>query len=203
MGQVGGLGSGIWPRHGVRKYLDDHISVDVRYLKRKGWLDEEYHTNITWSYDGVITDRIFVFTEPNVVTFKFKVQNNSGAISDKEVSVSLVNTDCTYGGRRSWFICPSCEGRVALLYKADQSLKCRKCSNLPYESQSETKFGRLTRRKHVKLHTLKIKYGMEFPFRIRPKGMHEKTFQHIKDEYHELWIEHELAMDSILGGMNK
>ena len=195
---MGGLGSGIWLRHGVREYLDDHISIDIRYLKRKGWLDEEYHTNITWSCDGVTTDRIFVFTEPNVVTFKFTVQNNSGAFFDKEISVSLTCTNGTYGGQRPWFMCPSCDRRVALLYKAEQSLKCRKCCNLPYECQSETGFGRLQRRKHIKFRELKIKYGMEFPLHSKPKGMHRETYQRIRKEAIQLWVEHEIAMDAIL-----
>lgn len=200
---MGGLGSGIWLRHGVREYLDDHISIDVRYLKRKGWLDEEYHTNITWSCDGVITDRIFVFTEPNIVTFKFVVQNNSGAFSDKKISVSLTCTNGTYGSQRLWFTCPSCDRRVALLYKVEQFLKCRKCCNLPYESQSETEFQRLKRKKHVKFRELKVKHGMVFPFRKRPKGMHKKTFQQFKNESMRLWLEHEIEIEAILDGIKR
>ena len=51
--------------------------------------------------------------------------------------VELEWSECTYGGRRPWFLCPDCRERVALLYLGDGHFRCRHCLRLVYESQRE------------------------------------------------------------------
>ena len=50
-------------------------------------------------------------------------------------TILLASTECSYGGRRYWFLCPSCDRRVGSLYKplADALLECRTCKGLIYE----------------------------------------------------------------------
>jgi len=49
--------------------------------------------------------------------------------------ITLTSTACTYGGRRSWFLCPTCGKRVGSLYKplAETLFECRECKGLIYE----------------------------------------------------------------------
>lgn len=53
--------------------------------------------------------------------------------------IRLTNTACHYGGRRWWFICPSCKRRCASLYmpRDSQIYRCRLCCNLTYTSAQE------------------------------------------------------------------
>lgn len=46
---------------------------------------------------------------------------------------------CRYGGFRYWLKCPECGKRRRVLFLLDQSLICRDCSGVGYESQDYTK----------------------------------------------------------------
>lgn len=68
------------------------------------------------------------------------VQLNLTSSNDSQ-SPYLVNTTrtkCYFGGSRAWFKCVLCDKRVSVLYlNEDQNtLFCRKCSNLRYRTQS-------------------------------------------------------------------
>ncbi len=51
-------------------------------------------------------------------------------------AITIVETPCHYGGVRQWLLCPSCDKRVAILYKDRDDFKCRKCLKIEYQSQS-------------------------------------------------------------------
>ena len=56
--------------------------------------------------------------------------------------ILIETTPCNYGNKRYWFGCPICEGRTTKLFLhggAYAIWKCRKCANLVYRSQQETK----------------------------------------------------------------
>lgn len=48
--------------------------------------------------------------------------------------IDITTTPCHFGGRRFWFICPSCGKKVGTLYlpPVGNKLLCRKCHNLAY-----------------------------------------------------------------------
>ncbi len=52
------------------------------------------------------------------------------------LEIPLTQTNCYFGGKRWWFICPSCGRRMGILYRTwrGQPFLCRKCHNLTYES---------------------------------------------------------------------
>ena len=75
---------------------------------------------------------------------------------DYDYQVSLLTTPCNLGGIRYWFACPTCLGRVGVIYLApgDIHFRCRPCNNLSYHSRNESSpFGILgvTERKIEKL----------------------------------------------------
>jgi hypothetical protein len=56
--------------------------------------------------------------------------------------IIIETTPCNYGNKRYWFSCPICEGQTTRLFLhggAYATWKCRRCANLVYRSQQETK----------------------------------------------------------------
>ncbi len=94
-------------------------------------------------------------------------------------------TPCNFGGERPWFVCPGegCARRVAILYGSEQPL-CRRCRDLAYESQREDGIARAKRRVE------KIRSRLPLSG-VRPKGMHNATFQKLTREYLQASQEHE------------
>jgi len=58
---------------------------------------------------------------------------------EKYYKVYLSYTQCFFGGKRSWFVCPLCNRRVGVLYKQEDYLGCRECFNLTYRSRNLSK----------------------------------------------------------------
>ncbi len=75
------------------------------------------------------------------------------------------------GGKRPWFLCPSCGRRCAVLYSLGSRIICRKCGRLSYESQYEPRHFRALR----KAQKIRVRLGgsanMAEPFPSRPRYM--------------------------------
>src|SRR5690606_32865874 len=94
-------------------------------------------------------------------------------------------TDTAFGGRRQWFLCPSCNRRCAILYarRASKKLCCRICGNGRYLSELRSFEDRrlykaIGIRRKLGQHT----GGVIVRFPPRPKGMH-------RSRYYRLWAE--------------
>jgi hypothetical protein len=68
----------------------------------------------------------------------------NGELMDQRVPI--LRTSCHFGGLRSWFGCPRCGGRVAMLYLRNRGFACRKCNRIAYGSQSDDAMGRAWRK---------------------------------------------------------
>lgn len=100
--------------------------------------------------------------------------------------ISLSRTPCHYGGYRHWFICPHCGKRVGVLYCAGLYV-CRHCIGANYQTQLEQPLERVRRKKYKvgkKLYWWSGEIGKSFP--MKPKGMHQKTFDRIWAEFKAL-----------------
>ncbi len=96
--------------------------------------------------------------------------------------VDLVYTDQHLGGRRRWFVCPTCGRRCLLLYQLVGHLACRTCLDLAYASQRECREDRLRRRaRAIRLRLGGLANLLE-PFPERPKGMHSDTYSRWRQE---------------------
>ncbi len=95
------------------------------------------------------------------------------------------------GGKRPWFLCPSCGRRCGVLYSIRSRIICRKCGGLSYESQNEPRhFGAL--RKALKI-LGRLGGSVTEPFPSRPRYMHWRTYQRLKRQY-------EAAVEQYVGG---
>ena len=91
-----------------------------------------------------------------------------------------------FGGRRLWFLCPGCSARARRLFLrfADAWLVCRTCGRIQYLSQR----GRRTRGARRMARAMDIRKELggasmpEAPFPPRPKGMHRKTYERLREE---------------------
>ena len=174
---MGGIGSGNKSQSG--KYTtSDMWRLDVRQIHRKGLLTPGYNFGWEWTRNGEKAASINVRVYESHVKLSYRQRSRgNGKWQDMAYPVPLEWTACHYGGRRPWFLCPRCGRRVAVLY-GGRIYACRHCHNLAYESQRETKYGRLLNRSHK----LRARLGGDRWY-LKPKGMHQKTFDNLLAEY--------------------
>jgi hypothetical protein len=165
-----------------RNTTSGYNQLDVRRLQRDGLLKAGPSFVWQWSRAGKSIGSINVKTDSERVTLQYR---NRPTAEDEwqsvECPVRLEWTECNYGGKRAWFLCPgACGRRVAILYYA-QNFACRKCHHLAYDSQHEDADRRAVR----KAQTIRIKLGgsgsLSERFPWKPKGMHWQTYEDLFD----------------------
>ena len=164
-------------RYSTRDTTSSYRQLDIRDLKRKGFLRPRGWTSLRWSRNGEPFGSIRVRAEFDRVFLSYSHQRHGDDWKRQEYSVSLDRTRCNYGGERLWFLCPGrgCSRRVAILY-GGSIFACRHCYQLAYESQGETGYNRALSRAQA----IRMKLGgspnMAEDFPDKPKGMHWRTY---------------------------
>lgn len=82
----------------------------------------------------------------------------------------ILRTPCHLGGQRSWWGCPACARRVAVLFLRPAGFACRRCAQVAYTSQTECATDRAERR-------LRRAGAYLGPRGVRPKGMRLATYR--------------------------
>ncbi len=176
---MGGFGSGRQFHWSSKATVDDYLSLDVRRLHRKGVLSSG--REIPWKWkdsEGDPKGRITIQGFPDSVHLAYRLNEEGESPESFNYGVALHWTNCHYGGRRPWFLCPAkgCGNRVAKLYLGRRYFFCRRCRNLTYPSQQENREGRL----RYKAQKIRLKLGGSVdlfePFPQKPKGMHWRTY---------------------------
>lgn len=102
----------------------------------------------------------------------------------QETELKLSRKRNGYGGQQTFFICPKCKGRFRYLYLFNGGFRCRKCANLNYRSQQQTKDsmtdyfkGMEYVEKHLSPPPFPID-GFSFVRYLpdKPRGMHRTTY---------------------------
>ena len=117
-----------------------------------------------------------------------------------EQELKLTRIDSGFGGTRAYWLCPACGERFRYLYFKKRRFICRKCAELNYKSQQETKNGLRYVRKGKKLAEERLGWlpqpmsPIDFAGFVpqKPKGMHWSTyFKHRRrlDRYQEQYVE--------------
>lgn len=149
--------------------VEDCRRLDVRELSRAGLLNVSWRGRWQWRdpETRALTAEISIRTTSTRVMLRFR---------HKEVqiyeAVELTRTPCKFGGHRTWFTCPGCKSRRAVLHLKHSHFRCRRCHDLRYQSQSADAIGR-TWTAQSKLERM-LGTGWR-----RPKGMHVKTREKI------------------------
>ena len=166
------------------------VRLDVRKLARDGLLTPDCQTTWRWS-NGLVTT-LAAHTHHLALSYRYTFAEGP---RDVQSNVVLEKTPCQFGGTRTWFACPRCHRRVAILYLWGWP-SCRTCARMAYPSQSDDAIGRSWRRTR-KIET-KLAGGVgEWNYR-KPKGMRRATFDRLREAY---WQEELLRDDALMAFM--
>ena len=191
---MGGPGSGNWYRLNKRDKVEECREIDVRRWQREGLFGPRpRYSSWTWSRNGQQIASISAWTSCSEVRLSYSY--GRGTDEDKrsvDYTVPLSWTDCNFGEKRPWFVCPgvvngrACYRRVAKLYLKWGYFLCRHCHDLTYETrQLGRKYSALRKCQNIR-QRLGGSPNMLEPFPPRPKGMHFQT-------YLRHWLEHDKA----------
>lgn len=176
---MGGFGSGNWCRFG-KGTTEANNRIDIRYLKKQGYLTPGAMGSLSWSCGDEPTGSIRYVTYADRIQLIYRSREHDGEWQDVDYSVYFDETDCHYGGTRKWFLCPSltCNRRVGVLYGAGKYFLCRHCHDLAYSSQNENEALRAARKNRKIVEKLGgDPYGDFLP--DKPKGMHWRTYDRL------------------------
>ena len=177
---MGGLGSGWYGDRNGKQTTSGSYSIDIRQLFREGSQLLGQSTTWNWSVNGKPVASVGVLLTDGDVCITYRHKSHTDYWSDVANTVDLEWTDCHYGGQRPWFQCPNrcCGKRIAILYIGD-TIGCRQCQGLVYESQRENNCSRSSRAADKLRDRLGWKRGFLHGEGYRPKGMHKTTFKRL------------------------
>ena len=180
---MGGYGSG--RSGGGRSTTDDYLRMDVLFMERNGYLKPHHSGNLFWSRGGERIGHISFTVQTDRLTLIYNHRTHGEVWEPVEYPVYLERTPCTYGGSRSWFLCPArgCGRRIATLF-GGRIFACRKCYGLAYISQRVSRSDRATERADRILKRLRCEdMSILDPDPPRPKGMHAHTYRRLSKQY--------------------
>ncbi len=180
---MGGLGSGGWFRYGSKKSTaNSQHDIDIRWMKKNDMLRPGTTCSLSWSRRGKETGSVSCRIEENQMALHYRHRLHGGEWEQVEQTIPFARTSCNYGGHRTWFLCPHCMKRVAILYGAGKYFLCRHCHDLVYASQQEDRSYRLIRKAQKIRRRLNAPGSIAEPILFKPKHMHQKTFDRLKNE---------------------
>jgi hypothetical protein len=165
----------------ARDCTNDYVGLDVRWLKRQGYLQPGHSGMVHWSRRGERFASVSFDVADGQITLRYRTRPRGGEWQDKHYPVTVEWSPCRFGGNRAWFRCPVCGHRAAILYGAE-IFACRQCHHLAYESQREAPHYRALRKAqgiHEKLGGTGITDDPIF----KPKGMHWRTFSRYMERF--------------------
>ncbi len=177
---MGGQGSGCWYRWDSKITTESQHHIDIRWLKKKGYLQPLSGGSLSWSIGGQQTGFIGYWVEKDQIKLNYRHRPRGGEWEGVEQTISFDQTPCNYGGDRTWFLCPRCRRRVAVLYGAGKYFYCRHCYGLTYSSQQECKADRLMRKARKIRKRIGASHDLFEPIMSKPKQMHQKTFDRLR-----------------------
>ena len=181
-----GFGSGGHNRTG-RSTTAESRSIDVNRLNREGCLVPGWRGNWQWTRDGQQVAFIGMETAAAALTLTYRWRRGEGSWQDVREQVPIAWTSCRYGGRRPNFVCPgvvngrTCGRTVVKLYADGAYFLCRHCYRLTYQCQRERILDRTLRRANRIRQKLGGEPGLMATFPPKPKGMHNRTYEQLRD----------------------
>lgn len=138
-----------------KRESDSCRQISVSWLKKHGYFPQSSSFrsgSITWTSRwgnknsisiSVATSDASQDGDAGHVRLWYTHTDHEGDKSDMDYQVELTTTDCHYGGKRYWFICPlvkngvPCQRRVGVLYMYSKYFGCRHCGELTYSSRNQ------------------------------------------------------------------
>jgi hypothetical protein len=185
---MGGIFSGRKPSKTAKPLSEDFVALSIRELQRNQGLEPGRAYNQHKYKQGDNCGIFSLVIHEGYLKLRYSACNHL-AKQFPSFTINIARTPCHFGGYRHWFVCPGehCGRRVSILY-GPRSMLCRHCSGIAYQSQRENKLQRMFR----KLSSIEASYpgrpNESRPRdRVRPKGMHQRTFRRLQKQ-HQLLI---------------
>lgn len=169
MGRGGERSGAGRPAHKAR--ADRCLSIDVRRFQREKVLREGVPGGWAWKNSETGLEKASIGFRVCASTLHLDFAINGTPVAQR---LPLVTTACHFGGERTWFRCPCCARRVAVVYMRWRRFACRRCNQIAYQSQCEDACGR----SWIKQSRAEAKLGPNWQ---RPKGMKRRTYQQLWD----------------------
>jgi hypothetical protein len=203
---MGGIGSGRPSGTGMwRDKCHDYLSIDLAWLRKQGCLRPGRRGELTWSRGGQQVGNIQYRVEASGLRLIYRTRPYGGEWSSVNELISFDYTQTNFSGRRAWFQCPSCRQRCRILYGGSR-FRCRNCHGLVYETQYEPPFARAATRALKIRKRLGGNGGIDDFFPEKPKGMHWKTYDRLRQEDEQLrnaWVAGISAKWTLFGGIEE
>lgn len=188
---MGGIGSG---RPGWRRCVTEFRALDVNALRRRGYLEVGSRHGWSWPMAGGRVCHVDLAASDATLNVDLLIGHGGGGWRQASHVVPLTWLPCAKGGRRPLFECPNerggrpCGRRAVRMYLDGQRLKCSRCADLAYGSQSEGPEERLlrkARRLRARLGETEWR-GIDRPLPPRPRGMHRRTHDRLVERLEEI-----------------
>lgn len=160
--------------------------LDIAVLKRLDFLRPGFQKSLIWSINGEERARIGIEYHDDYLTLVYRMRERGGEWQPIRDRIPLTYTYPNYGGRRAWFICPSCRCRKRVLW-GRAYYRCAKCWGMTYETQYEDRASRLLSRAQKIKTDLGGEASCMEPFPSKPKGMHWRTYEARVAEFDDLY----------------
>jgi hypothetical protein len=158
-------------------------SIDVRLWHRERRLTAGQEFSWSWSRGGQPSSSIRVRATLGDVVLTYRYRGwDAAAWETVEQRVPVAWTACHFGGERPWFVCGYCACKFAVLYGVGESFACRRCHGLAYASQQNNRWHRgVSRAQKIRMR-LGGSPSLFDPVPEKPKGMHWRTYLHLRQE---------------------
>lgn len=188
---MGGFGSGRSASYGFHVgKCEDFLRIDLAFLRKRNALTVGNRGQLSWNRRGDQYASIRYVVEPTGIRLIYRTRSSGGDWRDVSDLIPFTETPTQFGGRRQWFICPSCQRRCRIVYGGSY-FRCRKCHHLKYESQYEDPICRAAGQRHKLRDRLGQQDSLDEPFPDKPKGMHWKRYRRLaeRDEaLDDIWV---------------
>ena len=197
---MGGFGSGGWnARHA--SVGEHNRRIDAGLMCRKRVFSEGYLGRWKWTGDDGEINWIGIAFHDGFLHLNFRFRLNGGEWEPTKQTITIVRLPCPAGGETALFLCPNCSKRRKHLYGASRLFLCRCCHDLTYMTRREQVYDRAGRRARSLRRKLGVEIGMGNWVGPKPKGMHQTTFDAMRQEIHACEDVLEQQLVRILGRM--
>lgn len=135
-------------RPASRQQAEDSYRIDLRHLKRCGFVRNGFTGSWNWSCGGEPTGSVGIEWRESAMYLRYTIGDGSGGRRDGSQSVATERTPCPFGGERHWFLCPACNTRRLMLVMRWGRFACTQCQKISYRSQSGDALDRACNRYH-------------------------------------------------------
>jgi hypothetical protein len=107
-------------------------SRGVRNLQPDDFLYITSNGSIKWTSSGLSECTLEHTYKDSTFGISYAVKTPQAASETVSEHIFIDRTTCKYGGTRTWFSCPACNTRKAILYCVSKRFLCHQCYGLNY-----------------------------------------------------------------------